>query len=60
VTRGSERAQPLIQAVRIAPRELRARADAEHREVAEGGLADIREGGERFGAPRHRRTILPA
>jgi hypothetical protein len=42
-----ERAEPLVEPVRIAPRELRARADPEPLEVAEGGLADIREGGER-------------
>jgi hypothetical protein len=45
-----ERAEPLVEPVRIAPRELRARADPEPLEVAERGLADVREGGKGFGA----------
>ena len=41
-----ERAESLIEAIGIPPRKLRARADAEQREVAEGRLADVREGRE--------------
>ena len=44
--RARERAEALVEAVRIAPRKLRTRADTEQREVAERGLADIGEGGE--------------
>jgi len=37
-------AELLVQAVRIAPRKLRARADAEHCEIRERRLADVGEG----------------
>jgi hypothetical protein len=40
------RAQALVEPVGVAPRELRARADAEQREVAERRASDIRERGE--------------
>ena len=41
-----DRAEALVRAVGVAPRQLRAAADPEHREVAERRLADVREGGE--------------
>ena len=44
--RARERAEAFVQPVRVAPRKLRTRANAQQREVAKRGLADISEGGE--------------
>gem|GEM_PF-6720520 len=46
--------QAFIQPVRIASRKLWARADPEQREITEGRLADIREGGEGRDSTSHR------
>jgi len=42
----SQCAEPLVESVRIAPRELRTRADSESLEIAERCFAHVREGME--------------
>jgi hypothetical protein len=46
VARACLRAKALVEPVRVAPRELRARTDAEQRKVAERRASDIRQGRE--------------
>lgn len=49
------RAERFIHAIRVAPRQLRTRPHPEHREITEGRLSDIREGGEGWDSASHRR-----